>query len=48
MLKRIVDENQDKVLSGVSAGSICWFEAGQSDSESYESVDGNFEYIEVK
>ncbi|MDY6768659.1 MAG: peptidase E [Candidatus Nanohaloarchaea archaeon] len=34
------------VLSGLSAGAICWFEAGHSDSESYET-DGEWEYIRV-
>lgn len=30
---------EGKVLSGLSAGSICWFEAGQSDSDLVEGVE---------
>lgn len=35
------------VLSGLSAGSICWFEAGHSDSMSFKSED-NRKYIKVR
>lgn len=36
-----------KVLSGLSAGAICWFEYGHSDSESYEQ-DGEWKFIQVE
>ncbi|WP_309297466.1 Type 1 glutamine amidotransferase-like domain-containing protein [Inconstantimicrobium mannanitabidum] len=36
------------VLSGVSAGSICWFERGHSDSNSFENADGCWEYTKAK
>ena len=29
----------DKIYCGLSAGSICWFEQGISDSESFENTD---------
>lgn len=32
------------VLSGISAGSICWFEFGHSDSESFNS-NGTWDYV---
>lgn len=35
------------VLSGISAGGICWFEAGHSDSMSFYHPD-NWDYIKVK
>lgn len=35
------------VLSGISAGSICWFEGGHSDSMSFYHPN-NWEYIKVK
>lgn len=35
------------VMSGLSAGAICWFEYGNSDSESYEQ-DGEWSFIQVK
>lgn len=31
--------NTDKIYCGLSAGSICWFEQGISDSESFENSD---------
>lgn len=34
------------VMSGLSAGAICWFEKGHSDSERYET-DGDWGFIEV-
>ena len=34
------------VLSGLSAGSICWFKYGHSDSESFSGED-NWSYIKV-
>lgn len=37
---------QDKVLCGLSAGSICWFDAGQSDKEKF--ADGKISFAEVK
>lgn len=36
-----------KVLSGLSAGAICWFEHGHSDSESYVSEDEEWDFIKV-
>lgn len=35
------------VLSGLSAGSICWFTYGQSEIESSETLDG-YDYIKIK
>ncbi len=35
------------VLAGVSAGAICWFESGHSDSMSFYDP-GNWKYIRVK
>jgi dipeptidase E len=35
------------VLAGISAGAICWFDSGHSDSMSFYSP-GNWEYINVK
>lgn len=35
------------VLSGISAGGICWFEAGHSDSMSFYNPD-NWDYIKVR
>lgn len=35
------------VLSGLSAGAICWFEYGHSDSESYVSDGGDWDFIKV-
>lgn len=35
------------LLSGLSAGSICWFKYGQSEIEDEESEDG-FEYIKIE
>lgn len=35
------------VLSGISAGGICWFESGHSDSRSFNNPD-NWNYINVK
>jgi len=35
------------VMSGLSAGSICWFDSGHSDSESFYNPD-NWKYIGVK
>ncbi len=38
----------DKVLAGVSAGAICWFEAGISDSRRYTHLHGrSWPYINV-
>lgn len=39
--------NQGKVLCGISAGSICWFESGHSDSISYYGKK-DWDYICVK
>ncbi len=34
------------ILSGLSAGSVCWFEYGVSDTESFGNTDGwNYSYI---
>lgn len=38
-------QNQGKVLCGVSAGSICWFNAGNSDSRKFKNP--NADYIKV-
>jgi len=36
----------EKVIGGLSAGSICWFEYGISDSESFENnADWNYSYV---
>jgi len=35
------------VMSGLSAGAICWFEYGHSDSESYET-DNEWNFIQVE
>ncbi len=35
---------QGTVLSGISAGSICWFEFGHSDSDSFVNK-GNWDYV---
>jgi len=37
--------SKGKVLAGLSAGSICWFESGHSDSLSF---DGNQEWVYIK
>jgi dipeptidase E len=39
--------NSDKVFAGVSAGAICWFEYGHSDSRSF-SGKANWQYIRVR
>ena len=39
--------NKGIILSGLSAGSICWFESGHSDSDTYESGE-KCPYIKVK
>ena len=39
---------EGKVLSGLSAGAICWFEYGNSDSESYETEDSGWSFIRVE
>lgn len=36
-----------KTLCGLSAGSICWFKSGHSDSESFETA-GKWKYIRVE
>lgn len=36
-----------KILSGLSAGSICWFKSGHSDSESFHEL-GQWNYIRVE
>jgi dipeptidase E len=36
------------VLSGLSAGSICWFRYGHSDSNSFENEDNNWEFSKVE
>ncbi len=36
------------VVSGLSAGSICWFKWGHSDSRKYTAGDGPWEYIRVR
>lgn len=38
---------QGKILSGLSAGSICWFKSGHSDSQSFETT-GQWNYIRVE
>ncbi len=45
-LKKIY-ETDAAVLAGISAGAICWFSAGHSDSESFHQKDGwNFCWAE--
>lgn len=39
--------NRGTVLAGISAGAICWFESGHSDSMSFYNPD-DWEYIRVK
>ena len=41
-LKRIYEKDL-AVLTGISAGAICWFNCGHSDSESFEK-EGNWNY----
>ncbi len=36
------------VLSGISAGAICWFTGGLSDSRSFASTDEDWSYIRVR
>lgn len=38
----------DKVFAGVSAGAICWFEAGISDSRRYTRHDRRWSYIRIR
>lgn len=46
--KYLIEAYQEgKVLSGISAGAICWFSYGHSDSESFEGKD-NWSYIWAK
>lgn len=35
------------VMSGLSAGSICWFNCGNSDSRKFNNPNTNFNYIKV-
>jgi dipeptidase E len=35
------------ILAGLSAGSICWFEYGHSDSEAFDD-EGNWKYIKLE
>ena len=35
------------IMSGLSAGSICWFERGISDSASFGAGDGAWDYAEI-
>ncbi len=39
---------QGAVLAGLSAGCICWFSYGHSDSMSFYSADDDWSYIRVK
>ncbi len=39
--------NSGTLMSGLSAGAICWFESGHSDSESYEKED-EWSFIKVE
>lgn len=36
-----------KILSGLSAGSICWFKSGHSDSNSFDSGNG-WNYVKIE
>jgi dipeptidase E len=36
------------VLAGISAGAICWCSSGISDSRSFTTTDGTWEYIAVR
>ncbi|MEA4919836.1 MAG: Type 1 glutamine amidotransferase-like domain-containing protein [Clostridiaceae bacterium] len=38
--------NNGKIMSGLSAGSICWFTFGHSDSEAFHK-DGTWDYIKA-
>lgn len=39
--------NKNIVLSGLSAGSICWFEKGHSDSNSFSNPNGTWDYTQA-
>lgn len=39
--------NSGTILAGLSAGSICWFEYGHSDSEAFDDQ-GNWQYIKLE
>lgn len=45
--KMLREAREDTVLSGLSAGAICWFQYGHSDSESYET-EGEWDFIRVE
>ena len=45
--KIIKNAANNKVLAGVSAGAICWFNYGLSDSRSFINKDKNLQYIKV-
>lgn len=36
------------VLSGLSAGSICWFEYGHSDSKRFKNLGGGWDFTKIK
>lgn len=44
---KLLKENyqQDTILSGWSAGAICWFEKGHSDSDSYENDEWSYKVL---
>lgn len=42
------EHKQNTVLSGLSAGAICWFEAGHSDSERFGSEADDWSYITLE
>lgn len=46
ILRNAYSENE-VIMSGWSAGGICWFDKGHSDSESYEK-NGKWEYILIE
>lgn len=42
-----VAHKNGKILSGLSAGSICWFKSGHSDSNSFDA-EGEWNYIRIE
>ena len=40
----LLNYKDDKILTGLSAGSICWFEKGISDTASFEINNGKWQY----
>ncbi len=47
-LDKLLLQTNNKVLAGVSAGAICWFRSGLSDSRRFTSNGKKWSYIDVK